>query len=124
MKIRVIKTATKAQAVQVVRYQNNKRIIMKHIGSARNAVELDELLFLAEEWIKDYSKQLSVFPDENPNKLLHLNYCTFVGVQYRYFYEQIRFIQSKLELDSLPSLLNDLVCMRIFQPAAKKQPLN
>jgi len=45
MKIRVIKTATKAQAVQVVRYQNNKRIIMKHIGSARNAAELDELLF-------------------------------------------------------------------------------
>lgn len=119
MKIRVVKTASKAQAVQVVRYQNNKRIIMKHIGSAHNVVELEELLFSAEEWMKDYSKQLSIFPDENPNQLLHLNHCSFVGVQYRYFYEQIQFIQGKLGLDSLPPLLNDLVCMRIFQPASK-----
>ncbi len=68
---------------------------------------------------RPYSKQLSIFPDENPNKLLHLNHCTFVGVQYRHFYEQLCFIQSKLGLDGLPALLNDLVCMRIFQPASK-----
>ncbi len=119
----MVKTASKAKAVQVVRYQNNKQIILKYIGSAHNAVELEELLLLAEEWMKDYSKQLSVFSDENPNKLLHLNHCTFVGIQYRYFYEQIRFIQGKLGLDSMPPLLNDLVCMRIFQPASKLRSL-
>lgn len=119
MKIRVVKTASKAQAVQVVRYQNNKRIIMKHIGSAHNVTELEELRLLADEWMKDYSQQLSIFPDENPNKILHLNHCTFIGVQYRYFYDQIQFIQGKLGLDGLPPLLNDLVYMRIFQPASK-----
>ena len=36
MKIRVVKTASKARAVQVVRYQNNKRIILRHIGSAQS----------------------------------------------------------------------------------------
>lgn len=123
MKIRVVKTASKAQAVQIVRYHNNKRIIVQHIGSAHNQSELEELKFLAQEWIKDYSKQLSFFPDESPNKLLHLNHCTFIGVQYRYFYNQIQLIQSKLGLDNLPPLLNDLVCMRIFQPASKLRSL-
>ena len=31
MKIRVVKTASNAKAVQVVRYHNNKRSIMLHI---------------------------------------------------------------------------------------------
>lgn len=123
MKIRVVKTASQASAVQVVRYQNNKRIILKHIGSAHNDAELDELLLIAQEWIKDYSKQLSVFPDESPNKLLHLNHCTFIGVKYRYFYEQINLIQDRLGFNKLPSLLNDLVCMRIFEPASKLRSL-
>ncbi len=62
MKIRVVKNASKAQAVQVVRYQNNKRIILQHIGSAHTEVVLNDLMILAEEWIKDNTSQLSIFP--------------------------------------------------------------
>lgn len=40
MKIRVVKTASKAKAVQVVRYQNNKRIVVQHIGSAHTSEAL------------------------------------------------------------------------------------
>ena len=123
MKIRVVKTASKARAVQIVRYQNNKRIILQHIGSAHSQAELEELMFLAEEWIKGYSKQLSVFPEESPNKLLHLNHCTFMGVQYRFFYQQITAVQDKMRLGDLPPLLNDLVCIRIFEPASKLRSL-
>ncbi len=83
MKIRVVKTASKAQAVQVVRYQN-KRIVLQHIGSAHTEVALNDLMILAEEWIKDRTSQLSIFPDEAPNKLLHLNYSTIIGVKYRF----------------------------------------
>ncbi len=36
MKIRVVQTASKAQAVQVVQYQNGKRKILQHIGSAHS----------------------------------------------------------------------------------------
>ena len=114
MKIWVTKTASKAQAIQIVRYQNNKRIIVQHIGSSHTESELEDLMLLAQKWMKEYSGQLSIFPDESFNKLLHLNHCSFVGVQYCYFYEQIQFIQNKLGLDSLPLLLNDLVCIRIF----------
>lgn len=85
MRIRVVKTASKAKAVQVVRYQNNKRIILQHIGSAHTEESLSDLMILAEEWIRDYTRQLSIFPDDNPNRLLHLNHSTFIGIKYHFF---------------------------------------
>ncbi|NLO01503.1 MAG: hypothetical protein GX126_04165, partial [Bacteroidales bacterium] len=93
MKIRVVKTASKAQAVQVVRYQNNKRIVLQHIGSAHTEEALNELIILAEEWIKDYIGQCFIFSDENPNKLLHLNHSTFIGIKYHFFSQQILALQ-------------------------------
>lgn len=123
MKIRVIKTASKAKAIQVVRYQNNKRIILKHIGSAHTEEMLRELFLVAEEWIKNYSSQLSIFPDESPNSQLHLNHCEFIGVRYNFFYEQINKLQKKLGLEDLPILLRDLVTIRIFEPASKLRSL-
>jgi transposase len=123
MKIRVVKTASKALAVQVVHYRNNKRIILQHLGSAHSDQELNDLMLLAEEWIKNYSGQLSVFPDEDPNKLLHINHCTFLGIRYNFFYEQIRKLQAKVGFDDLPILLQDLALIRIFEPASKLRSL-
>jgi len=123
MKIRVVKTASNGKAVQVVRYHQNKRVIMHHIGSAHSEAALNDLLLLAEDWIKDFSNQLSIFPDENPNKLLHLNHSSFVGVKYRFFYQQIRALQHQFGLGDLPALLNDLVAIRIFEPASKLRSL-
>lgn len=123
MKIRVVKTAPKAKAVQIVRYQNNKRIVLQHIGSAHTEEALSDSMILAEEWIQDYTKQLSIFPDENPNRLLHLNHSPFIGVKYHFFHKQIRTIQEQIKRDDLPSLLNDLVAIRIFEPASKPRSL-
>jgi transposase len=123
MKIRVVKTASKAKAVQVVSYQHNKRILLKHIGSAHTDEALDDLMFLAEEWIKDYTGQLSVLPDDEPNKLLHLNHSTFIGIKYHFYYSQILAIQRAIKLSELPALLNDLVAIRIFEPASKLRSL-
>jgi transposase len=124
MKVRVVKTASGAKAVQVVRYHQNKRMVLHHIGSAHTNETLEELLVLAEEWIKDYGKQLSIFPDENPNKLLLLNHSSFIGVKYRFFYRSIQAIQQHIGLGYLPSLLNDLVIIRIFEPASKLRSLD
>lgn len=123
MKIRVVKTASGAKAVQVIRYQNNKRIIVQHIGSAHTQEDLDELMVLAEDWVEQSSSQLSLFPEANPNNLLHLNYCTFLGVRYSFFYTQISNLQNKIGLESLPLLLKDLVAIRIFDPASKLRSL-
>ena len=75
MKIRVVKTASKAKAVQVVRYQNNKRVILHHVESVHSEADLANLTLSAQEWIKDYSSQLSTVPNDSPNILLHLNHC-------------------------------------------------
>lgn len=61
MKIRVVNTA--ANAVQVVRYQNNKRIVLQHIGSAHSEEALHDLMILAEEWMKDCTRMYR--PKEN-----------------------------------------------------------
>lgn len=123
MEIRVIKTASKAKAVQVVRYQNNRRVILQHIGSAHTEAALNDLLLSAEEWIKSYSAQLTIFPEESPNRLLHLNHCEFIGVRYHFFYQEINAIQDKIGLANLPVLLRDLVTIRIFEPASKLRSL-
>ncbi|MBW7846576.1 MAG: hypothetical protein H3C41_00645 [Bacteroidales bacterium] len=109
MKTRVVRTASGARAVQVVRYLDNKRIVLQHIGSAHTEEALTELMMLAEEWIKDHTSQLSIFPDENPSKLLHLNHSTFVGIKYRFFHTQVRAILEQIKLDDLPAILSDLV---------------
>jgi len=123
MKIRIIKTASNAKAVQIVSYKNNKRIVLQHIGSAHTDETLNDLKILAEEWIKDYNHQLSIFPDENPNRILHLNHSAFIGVKYHFFYKLVRSIQEMLKLDDLPVILNDLVVIRIFEPASKLRSL-
>lgn len=124
MKIRVVKTASMASAVQVIQYQNNKRKILRHIGSAHSDEDLADLIQIAEQWIKDFSGQLSIFSNENPNNVLYLNHSTFIGVKYHFFYKQIVAIQDTMRLDFLPLLLRDLVVTRIFEPASKLRSLD
>lgn len=119
MKLRLVKTASGSQAVQVVRYHNNKRVILKHIGSANTEDQLQVLIELANEWIKDFSSQLSLFPDDNPNRILHLNQSVFIGIRYTFFYTQIISILDKIGLSMLHPLMKDLVAIRIFEPASK-----
>ena len=120
MKIRVVETGSTAKAVQAVRYQNNKRLIIKHFGSCHTEEELKEMLLIADDWIKSFAGQLSIFPDNDPNKLLHTNHCTFLGVYYTFFYDVINFLQKEIGFDNLAQpLLKDLVTIRIFEPASK-----
>lgn len=120
LKLRVVKTGSLASAVQAVRYLNNKRIIVKHFGSAHTESDLNELLIIAQEWVKDYSSQLSIFPEENPNNILLLNQCSFLGVHYTFFYETVYDILRQIGVLNLGrQFLDDLVIIRLFEPASK-----
>ncbi len=123
MKVRVVNTASGGKAVQIVQYQNNRRKVIKHIGSSHSQESLNELIILAEEWIKDFSGQQSLFVDEQPNNLILLNHCDFLGVKYHFFYNQISAIQRQMKLDTLHPLLTDLATIRIFEPASKLRSL-
>jgi len=50
--IRTTKTASGSTAVQVVRYENRRKIIAVHIGSAHTPQELLSLKQTAQVWIK------------------------------------------------------------------------
>lgn len=120
LKLRVVKTGSSAKAVQAVHYQNNKRIIVKHFGSCHSEKELEELLKIANEWIRDYSNQLSIFPDENPNSVLHLNHCSFLGAYSTFLYNLISVLQHQIGFTDLGHrLLHDLVIIRLVEPASK-----
>ena len=57
MRIRTVPTASGASAVQVVRYQDGKTRVIKHIGSGRDKDEAAALKQLAQEWIDQESGQ-------------------------------------------------------------------
>lgn len=54
--IRKIKTGSGNIAVQVIKYENRKRIVVKHIGSAHNKDEVTILLNNAATWIDEQTK--------------------------------------------------------------------
>lgn len=94
MKIRVVKTASKAKAVQVVRYQNNKRVVLQHIGSAHSAETLNDLLVIAQEWIRDYTKQLSIFPMKIPTGCYTSTTALLLGLSIVFF--TIRYVRYRI----------------------------
>ena len=48
LRIRTVKTGSGATAVQVIYYLNRKRVIYKHIGSAKSNDELEQLKLVAQ----------------------------------------------------------------------------
>jgi len=57
-KIREIKYTTNSVSVQVYKIENRKRVIVRHIGTARNEQEKSDLLLLANDFIEKISRQL------------------------------------------------------------------
>jgi hypothetical protein len=55
LKIREVRTSSGSIAVQVIYYSNRKRVVLKHIGSAKDDGELEALKLLTVDFVNDYS---------------------------------------------------------------------
>lgn len=124
--IRVVKTTSGATAVQVIRYQNRKRIIARHIGSAHTQEELDSLRTTANAWIYRQSKQQHLFPPEKKtaSTLIPIDKMRNLGFRYTFAYEVLTQILHRMYLQGLKNqFLLDLVAIRILQPASKLESL-
>lgn len=120
LKIRVVTTGSGASAVQIVRYVNRRRVVVKHIGSGRLQDEIQALLISAEEWIENYTHQLSVFPEKSEDAVLRLEDCQYLGFYYGFVYEVLTKVQDRMGYKRLEvPMLNDLVTMRVLEPASK-----
>jgi hypothetical protein len=80
--IRVVKTSSGTQAVQVVYYRRRKRVIYKHIGSACTDEELDKLKEVARDLIETHMPPFPAFQDTHTGNLLYLDKTEFMGVYY------------------------------------------
>ena len=124
--IRTIKTASSSEAVQVIRYLNRKRIVVKHIGSAHNQEELASLKQTAQKWIDQETKQQYLFPIERKTTatLIPLDKLRNLGFRYMFAHEVLTGIFRLMQFHTLkPKLLLDLVLIRIIQPASKLESL-
>ena len=88
-KIRQIKYAEGSVSIQVYKIENRKRVIVRHIGTARNEQEESALISLANDFIEKASKQLFLFEDIQSNNILYINQTEFIGVHYTFLYELI-----------------------------------
>jgi hypothetical protein len=105
----------------VYRYRYSKRVIVKHIGSGTTDEEIIALEEMARVFISDYTKQSYLFEEAKPNEeAVLISQCAYIGIYYTYLYDVLRAVQHRigyaLEVDTL---LNDLVVIRIFEPASK-----
>jgi len=107
----------------VIRYQNNKRVVLQHIGSAHTEEALSDLMILAEEWIKIILNN-GLFSPMKTQTSYYISIIAPLWVSNTIF-SKSRSVQyrKKIKLDELPALLNDLVTIRIFEPASKLRSL-
>jgi transposase len=120
LRIRVIKTASGANAVQVVYYRNRKRVVFKHIGSAKNTQELESLKIVAQDLIKNFNPEIPLFEETKLDNLLYLDKTEFLGVHFTFLYEVLSGLLSQIGLSQIKKLLLlDLVAIRVVEPASK-----
>lgn len=128
--VRTTKTASKSTAVQIVRYEHRKKIIVKHIGSAHTREEIEALTQAALDWIEQQANknQLQLLPIPLPTRriqpLIPLDKCEYLGVRYTFIYDTLSYVLRLLQFHKLDNqLLFDLVLMRIIHPVSKLESL-
>ena len=120
-KIRKIKYAEGSTSVQVYKIENRKRVIVRHIGTSRTPEELNDLITLANDFIKTTTKQLFLFNESSPSdNIINIKQVDFIGVHYSFFYELVSKLIIYIGFDKLRNnFLMDLVIMRMMEPGSK-----
>lgn len=124
--VRTTRTASLATAVQIVRYENRRKIIVKHIGSAKTSEEIISLKQLARSWIQKTTQQQSLFTTSVTAKssLLPLDKAEYLGARYTFIYEALSKLLHRFRFHTVKKqFLLDLVLMRIIQPVSKLESL-
>lgn len=124
--IRTTQTASSKTAIQVVRYEKRKTIVVKHVGSAGNPEEVLLLKRLARKWIETKTLQGRLFPDENETAtaLTPLQKYRYLGVRYFFVYEIVNKLFFLLGFHQIRNrLLLDLALIRLIEPTSKLRSL-
>lgn len=115
---RKVRTKSGSTAIQVVQYVGHRCKIAKHIGSARDDLEISMLLRKAKEWIDQQTSQSNLFPEQKQKTLL-VDRGECVAVTHEFAYQFFRCCIKECDLSHLPPLLVDSTIMRLIEPASK-----
>lgn len=119
MRVRTTKTGSSATAIQAVRYEYGRTVVVKHFGSAKDPEEILRLKKEAFDWITNTTHQQSFFPKEPAFDPLFTKY-QHLGVRHNFLYEVLTQVFSLFGFDRLENrLLLDLVLIRIVEPSSK-----
>lgn len=122
LRIREIKTKVGSRSVQVIRYADGKRIIVKHIGTGNTKEEVTSLKELARSYIEDVSQQTVLFSDfrSQPDDKVTLSQCEYLGFYYSLLYDVLKAVQVQIGYTTVAdALLTDMAIIRIVEPASK-----
>lgn len=119
MRIRTTKTKSKATAVQIVRYEQGRTVVLKHLGSSSDPLKITHLKEAARDWIINLTRQQTFLEKESTFDPL-LNRYQYLGVRYNFLYEVLHQVFKLFNFDKLGNqLLLDLSLIRIVEPASK-----
>lgn len=118
---RVVKTKVGSRSVQICRYENGRRVIVKHIGTGSDDKEVEILKDSAQRFIREHSGQLLLFSSEPRSEPgLPLSEYEYRGFRYSFLYDVITGLQDLLGYGSVVDpMLRDLILMRIVEPCSK-----
>lgn len=123
--IRTTKTASGNKAVQIVRYEKRKLIVVKHIGSGEDKKELQRLKERAIIWIEKTNKQLPLFTPTTESPNVQLEQYQYVGFRYGLLYESLYELCKRFSFHWLRNkFLIDLVITRIVEPGSKLRSID
>jgi transposase len=118
LSIRKVKTKSGSTAIQVVVYEGKKSKIIKHIGSGKNNSDIFLLKEKAEEFISEYSGQLSFFNKPTQN-ILFVDRAKCIGVTHQFARRFLLCCAKECGLSDIDELLLNLSIMRLLFPASK-----
>lgn len=119
LSIRKTKTASGATAVQVVRYERRRVVVVKHIGSGKAEEEIVGLMERAEEVICGILDQPALF-EQNRGRSLTLTTARYLGVTYAFAYEILSAVSKTIGFEKLASpILLDFAFLRLIEPCSK-----
>lgn len=118
LKIRTVKTASGATAIQVVQYHGHHAQVIKHIGSAKTSDQVAVFTQRAQEFIKTYTRQSLLFT-EPTQKILFVERSQCIKISHRFAHDFLLCCLDACGLSTLPTLLRDLTVMRLLEPASK-----
>jgi hypothetical protein len=122
--IRKVRTASGATAVQVVRNEGKKRVVIRHVGSAHTEDECERLLAEAEKYAEAHRRQPNLFAEVSaPGPKLDLARTKLVSVTHLFARNALLACARLCGLRNMPELYLDLALMRIIEPTSKLRTL-